>query len=121
MVSVFDPVGLSACFLCRQVKKTLSCPTQISAPKTVEWLGRYAQFRDIGPFARGEGGGCMGKTIYIYIYICTVYDRNFCDFPAKNTVYTAYIYGFLASPKHMLRAVRLSVTNFHTVDERNES
>jgi len=26
-------------------------------------------------------------------YIYTVYDRIFGDFPAKNTVYTSYIYG----------------------------
>jgi hypothetical protein len=26
-------------------------------------------------------------------YICTVYDRMYGDFPAKNTVYTPYIYG----------------------------
>ena len=25
-------------------------------------------------------------------YICTVYDRIFGDFPAKNTVYIPYIY-----------------------------
>ena len=27
-------------------------------------------------------------------YIYTVYDRTFCDFPATNTVYTRYIYGY---------------------------
>ena len=27
------------------------------------------------------------------LYICTVYDRIYGDFPAKNTVYTLYIYG----------------------------
>jgi hypothetical protein len=27
------------------------------------------------------------------LYICTIYDRIFGDFPAKNTVYTPYIYG----------------------------
>jgi len=37
-----------------------SFPTQLSAPKTVEWLGRYAQFRGIGLFARGGGGGAWG-------------------------------------------------------------
>jgi hypothetical protein len=26
-------------------------------------------------------------------YICTVYDRIFGDFQAKNTVYTPYLYG----------------------------
>jgi len=30
---------------------------QFSAPKTVEWLGRYAQFRGIDPICPGEGGG----------------------------------------------------------------
>jgi len=40
----------------------------------VQWLVRY-----IG----------LARTIYIY----TVYDRIFGDFPAKNTVYTPYIYG----------------------------
>ena len=25
--------------------------------------------------------------------VCTVYDRIFGDFPAKNTVYTPYLYG----------------------------
>jgi len=29
---------------------------------------------------------------HIY-YVCTVYDRVFGDFPAKNTVYTPYKYG----------------------------
>jgi hypothetical protein len=27
-------------------------------------------------------------------YIYTVYDRIFGEFPAKNTVYTPYMYGF---------------------------
>ena len=31
-------------------------------------------------------------------YICTVYDRKFGDFPAKNTVCTPYIYMVLANP-----------------------
>jgi len=38
--------------------------------------------------------------IYMYIYrdgqnriIYTVYDRIFCDFPAKNIIHTPYIYG----------------------------
>jgi hypothetical protein len=29
--------------------------TQLTAPKTVEWLGIYAQFKGIGLFARGGG------------------------------------------------------------------
>jgi hypothetical protein len=44
-----------------------SFPTQLSAPKTVEWLGRYAQFRGIGLFARG-GGGVHGVD-----HVCTVH------------------------------------------------
>jgi hypothetical protein len=41
----------------------ISHPTQLSAPKTVEWLGRYAQFRGNGPICPGRGGGgCMGTT-----------------------------------------------------------
>ena len=55
------PLGLSASYLCRQVKKKLSHPTQLSAPKTVEWLGRYAQFRGIGPICPGRGGGAWGR------------------------------------------------------------
>ena len=31
----------------------------------------------------------LARTVYIY----TVYDRIFGDFPARNTVYTPYIYG----------------------------
>jgi len=33
-------------------------------------------------------------------YICTVYGRIYSDFPAKNTVYTPYIYMVLANPSH---------------------
>jgi len=33
-------------------------------------------------------------------YICTVYDRMFGDFPAKNTVYTPHLYMFLAIPSY---------------------
>ena len=33
-------------------------------------------------------------------YIYTVYDRIFSDFPAKNTVYTPYIYMVLANPTY---------------------
>jgi len=42
----------------------------------------------------------MHPTMYSYYvygwpepYIYTIYDRIFGDFPAKNTVYTPYIYG----------------------------
>ena len=72
MVSVSDPLhsffiashplGLSACFLCVHVKKEISYPTHLSPPKTVEWLGRYAQFSSNGPICPGRGGGCMGST-----------------------------------------------------------
>jgi hypothetical protein len=47
-------MGLSACFFCVHVKKKLSYPTHLSAPKTVEWLGRYAQFSGIGPICLGR-------------------------------------------------------------------
>ena len=30
----------------------------------MEWLGRYAQLRGIGPICPGRGGGCMGTTHY---------------------------------------------------------
>jgi len=33
----------------------------------------------------------LARTVYIY----TVYDRIFVDFPAKNTVYTPYIYIYI--------------------------
>ena len=32
----------------------------------------------------------LARTVYIY----TVHDRMYGDFPAKNTVYTPYIYGY---------------------------
>jgi len=35
---------------------------------------------------------CSWYSIYVGL-ARTVYDRTFCDFPAKNTVYTPYIYG----------------------------
>jgi len=33
-------------------------------------------------------------------YICTIYDCTFGDFPAKNAVYTPYVYMVLANPKY---------------------
>jgi hypothetical protein len=38
----------------------------------------------------------LARTVYIY----TIYDRIFDDFPAENTVYTPYIYMALANPKN---------------------
>ena len=38
----------------------------------------------------------LAKTVYLY----TVYDRIFGDSPAKNTVYTPYIYMVLANPRY---------------------
>ena len=35
------------------------------------------------------------------VYIYTIYDRIFGDFPAKNTIYTPYVYG-LANPAYDL-------------------
>ena len=58
---VFPPA-----FSAVKLRKQLSYPTQLSALKTVEWLGRYAQFRGTGPNCPGRGGGCMGTTTYIY-------------------------------------------------------
>ena len=49
------------------------------------------------------------RTVYI---ICTVYDRIFCDFPAKHTVYTACIYMVLANPSHVLWRKTQRMTNF---------
>jgi len=43
-------------------------------------------------------------TVYVYlglartVYIYTVYDCRFGDFPAKNTVYTPFIFMVLANP-----------------------
>jgi hypothetical protein len=40
----------------------------------VEWLGRYAQVRGIGPICPGRGGGVHGDDLdvyvglYVYIY-----------------------------------------------------
>ena len=34
-------------------------------------------------------------------YVYTVYERMFGGFPAKNTVYTPYIYMVLANPRHV--------------------
>jgi hypothetical protein len=36
--------------------------------------------------------------------MCTVYDRTFGDFPAKNTACTPYIYGYmvLANPRNTI-------------------
>ena len=37
---------------------------------------------------------CLGlNSTSVYLYIYNVYDRILDDFPAKNTVYTPYIYG----------------------------
>ena len=36
----------------------------------VEWLGRYAQFRGIGPIYPGRGGGYMGTTSLSNIISC---------------------------------------------------
>ena len=60
----------------------------------------------------GPAGICVivqgsAKTLYIY----TVYDRIFGDFPAKNTVHTPYIYMALANPSDRARVGQ----NPHTV------
>ena len=34
----------------------------------------------------------------------TVYDRTSGDFPAKNSIYTSYIYMVLAKPSHLCTA-----------------
>jgi len=58
-------------FLCAcTCTEKISYPTQHSGPKTVEWLGRYAQFRGIGPICPGREGGCMGTTSYLAICGC---------------------------------------------------
>jgi len=41
---------------------------QLSGPKMMEWLGRYAQIRGIGPICPGRGGVAWGRP-YLFIYI----------------------------------------------------
>jgi len=36
---------------------------------------------------------CLGLAIIVYMWLYTVYDRVFGYFPAKNTVYSPYLYG----------------------------
>ena len=73
MVSVSDPFIFIA-YLLRAThwvfrpaffvrKKKLTYPTHLSAPKTVEWLGRYAQFSGIGPIYPGRRGGLHGDDL----------------------------------------------------------
>ena len=42
----------------------------------------------------------MHKAGQSRVYIHTVHDRMFGDFPARNTVYTQYIFMVLAKPRH---------------------
>jgi hypothetical protein len=58
------PTGSFRLLSLQASKKKLSYPTQLSAPKTVEWLGRYAQFRGIGPICPGWGGGVHGADLH---------------------------------------------------------
>ena len=63
------PLGLLACFLCRQVKKKSSYPTHLSRPKRWSGLKDMPDLGVLALFARG-GGGCMGTTVSVCACKC---------------------------------------------------
>ena len=61
----------------------------------------------LGRWAAGLEANEACESGWPELYIYTVYDRIFGDSPAKNTVYTPYIYGFGQNTTYEFRYVGL--------------
>ena len=83
--------------------------TQLTAPKTVEWLGIYAQFKGIGLFARG--GGCMGTTTHINTHNTKPMT---CHSPATGWTHTYTQKHTTHTPKHKIYDMPLACHRMDT-------